>query len=241
MTESFFEELPNLTEDETQSPELADNLSSQADHDDSLLTSLTLVQKIVRRRAASSWQSEAADLMQRVLLRLLTWRRKYTEKSQEMSPDEWQSFTARTAFNEINRYHKKQKSLAEVPIDESSDYARIESPEGNSKAEESSLALAGWQEICTMSLRQRRALLFHSQKLYVHLLKSGVSNEEIAAILEISVDCWMKAKMRIPMSDIKIAELIQTEDQRKCTESKSRSIKKARFEARIKLRKVTDK
>ena len=103
------------------------------------------------------------------------------------------------------------------------------------------MTLAGWQEICTMSLRQRRALLFHSQKLYVHLLKSGVSNEEIAASLEISVDCWMKAKMRIPMSDIKIAELIQTEDRRKCSESKSRSIKKARFEARVKMRKVTDK
>ena len=89
MTESFFEELPNLTEDETQSPESADNLFCQADQDDSLLTSLTLVQKIVRRKAASSWQSEAADLMQGVLLRLLTWRRKYKEKSQEMSLEEW--------------------------------------------------------------------------------------------------------------------------------------------------------
>lgn len=239
MTESFFEELPNLTDDEREGASSPGNLPPAADPDKPLLDSLTVAEKIIGRKFSTSWF--AADLLQGIALRLLNWRKKNKVKSQDMSPQEWKSFAARTAFNEIKRHHKKQKSLAEVPLDESSDYTRIESPEGQSKAEESSLTLAGWQEICTMSLRQRRSLLFHSQKLVVYLTRNGISQEEIAASVEISLGCWMEVQKRITLSDADIAELIQTEDRRNGIELSSGSIKKARVEARRKIRRVTDK
>lgn len=239
MTESFFEELPNLTDDERKGSSSPGNLPSAADADKPLLDSLSVAEKIIGRKFSSSWF--AADLLQGIALRLLNWRSKNKVKSEDMSPQEWKSFAARTAFNEINRHHKKQKSLAEVPLEESSNYARIESPEGRSKAEESSLTLAGWQEICSMTLRQRRSLLFHSQKLVVYLIRNEISQEDIAASLEISLGCWMEVQKRITLSDANIAELIQIEDRRNGIEVSSRSIKKARVEARRKLRRVTDK
>lgn len=241
MTESFFEEVPNLPKDDPQSSERTGILHQSADPDEPFLNSLSVVQKIVLRKSASSWHSDAADLIQGIALRLLNWRKKNKDRSQDMSPEEWKSFAARTAYNEINRHHSNQNLLAEVPLEEALDYAASESLEGQSNAEESSLTLAAWQEICSMTLRQRRSLLLHSQKLYVYLLASGVTNEEIAAILEISLECWTQMKTHISLSDAKIAELIQKEDQRKRIGTSSKSIKKARVEARGKLRRVTDK
>ena len=93
-----------------------------------------------------------------------------------------------------------------------------------------------------MSLRQRRALLFHSQELIIHLLESGVSDAELARVLELTEDEWSDIKDRLPFTDQEIADITHGESNSNENNAPStKSIKKARFEARGKLQKLTNK
>src|SRR5215204_102962 len=122
MIDSYFDESPPVAGDEPNNSKSARDQNPEVVSDDSWLDSLAVVKKIVRRKSASFWQSEAADLVQGIALRLLNWRRKNKDKSRDMSPEEWQKFAARTAYNEIIRHHANQTSSARVPLDEASDY-----------------------------------------------------------------------------------------------------------------------
>ena len=215
-------------------------MSFRADSDDYLLTALPVVQKIVRRKTVFSWQSEASDLVQGIALRLLKWRDKYREKSEEMSPDEWQSFAAKTAYNEINR-HFSNNPLTDLPLDSVQEAATEKSLEGQSEAEVCSLALEVWQKICNLSLRQRQALLFGSQELVVYLLKAGITDEELAEHLNLTAQEWAEVKDRLPLKDFQIGELLSKAGNRNTVEAIAKSMKKARHEARAKVRRVTEK
>lgn len=114
MIGSLFENLQPIPKTEDKNSQNTEDLSYDADSDDYLLTALPVVQKIVRRKTSFSWQSEASDLVQGVLLRLLNWRKRNQEKSEKMSPDEWQSFAAKTAYNEINRHYSDNSKIKVV-------------------------------------------------------------------------------------------------------------------------------
>lgn len=178
--------------------------------------------------------------MQSIALRLIKWRDKYREKSEEMSPSEWQSFTAKTAYNEINRHYSDNSKINVVPID-SVDADTEETVEGQSETEVRSLVSEVWQETCNLSVRQRRALLFSSQELVVYFLKIGITDEELAAILSLTIDEWMRVKETLPLLDIQIAKIIKEKGNQKSVEAIAKSIKKARHEARAKMRRVTDR
>lgn len=242
MTGSLFEDLQPIPNDETEGSEITEGLSHRADADDSLLTALPVVQKILRRKNIISWQSETSDLMQGIFLRLLKWRERHRQKSEEMTSDDWESFAARTAYNEINRHNSNNLLKAETPLEFEAEAEAVEiAVEGQSDAEVCSLARVVWQETCNLSLRQRRAFLLHSQKLIIYFQNSGISDEEIAESLEISVSEWNDLRVKIPLSNIQIAELIFKKSRHKSLESLANSIKKARYEARAKMRRVTDK
>ena len=244
MIGSLFKDLPPISSAEkSESEAAAEDLSHRADSDDYLLTAaLPVVRKIVRRKTVFSWQSEAADLVQKIALRLLRWRDKYQEKSDRMSPGEWQSFAAKTAYNEINRHNSNDLRRTEVPLEEEAAAAAQNALlEGSSEAEVISLARFVWQETCKLSLRQRRALLLHSQKLIIDFQKIGITDEEITGSLEISAGEWNALRIRIPLPDVQIAELIFNKSRHKSLASEANSVKKARYEARLKLRRVTDK
>lgn len=241
MIGSLFEDLqPIKQNDEKQESELTEELSFRTDSDDSLLATITVVQKIVRRKTVSGWQSEASDLVQGVVLRLLKWRDKYQEKSEEMSPDEWQSFAATTTYNEINR-HYSNNSLTDVPLDSVQEATTMQSLEGQSEAEVCSLVLEVWQKICSLSLRQRQALLFGSQELVVYLLKAGITDEELAEKLNLTMKEWAEVKDRLPLKDFQIGELLKDSGNRKSVEAIAKSMKKARHEARLKVRRSIEK
>lgn len=240
MIGSLFEDLQPIPNNEDKDSQNAEDLSYDADSDDFLLTALPVVQKIVRRKTVSSWQSEASDLVQAVALRLLRWRKKHQEKSEEMSPDEWQSFAAKTAYNEINR-HYSNNSSTDVPLDSIQETALEEFLEGQSETEVYSLVLEVWQEACNMSLRQRRAMLFGSHELVVYFLKIGITDEELAANLSLTMVEWERAKENLPLMDIQIAKILKEKGNQKSVEAIAKSIKKARHEARAKMRRVTDK
>ncbi len=240
MIGSLFENLKPIPNNEGKDSELTEDLSYDADSDDYLLAAIPVVQKIVRRKTVFSWQSEASDLVQAVALRLLNWRKKHQEKSEEMSKDEWQSFAAKTAYNEINR-HFADNSLYDVSLDSIQEAATAEYLEGQSEVEVYSLTFEVWQEICNLSFRQRRALLFGSQELVIYLLKIGITDKELAEKLNLTTAEWADVKNRLPLKNLQIAELLKEIGNENSLEAIAKSMKKARHEARAKVRRVTEK
>lgn len=240
MIGSLFKELPPIPETETEVSSIPEDLSYLTDSDDSLVATLPLVQKIVQRRIVLSWASEAADLVQGIALRLLKWRNKYQDKSKQMSPDEWQDFAARTAYNEINR-HYKNNSFSNVPLEAVQETASTFFLEGQSEAEVCSLSLEVWQKICSLTLRQRQALLLGSDDLVLYLLQCGITDEELAENLNLTIEEWSVVKDRLPLKSFQIAELLKESGNRNNFESSVRSTIKARHEARLKVRRVREK
>ena len=168
MVESTFEDFSSTDNEETGSEK---SESEELSPDDSFLSVLSVVQKIVRRKVIpGSWASDGIDLVQGIVLRLLKWRDKYREKSVEMSVEEWKSFAARTAFNEINRHFSKRRIFTDVPDEPSSEFVARELVKGNSETEVCSLVRQVWLEICQLTLRQRQALLLSSPELIYYLL-----------------------------------------------------------------------
>jgi DNA-directed RNA polymerase specialized sigma24 family protein len=241
MIGSLFKELPPLQNDEAEGKQTSEDLPYCANSDDSLLASLPVVQKIIRRKITLPLATEASDLAQGIILRLLKWRDKYREKSAEMSPDEWQSLAAQTTYNEINRHFAKNRTTKVVPIEAVEEIASPEVIEGTSDTEVFSLARLVWQEICSLSLRQRRALLLANQDIIINFLTCGITDEELAEILNLTMEEWEIIKEKLPLKNFQIAELIKKEGNEKSLESIINSIKKARHEARAKVRRLTDK
>ena len=245
MTEAFLEALRRLSK-ETSDPS-DDKEKTPAPHEKisehPILAVIPVVRKIVRRKM-SSRRDLAPDLEQGIALRLLGWSRKYREKSSEMTSQEWNAFAARAAYNEVNRHFSSEDARELVTL-EAAGAAALESSqkiEGESFAEVRSLARLIWQDICQMTLRQRRALLFHSDEIINHLQQfGGISDAEFAQALEFEVNEWNKIKNTIPWSDSQIAELFEPHLNNKSAQILSKSIKKARFEARARLQKLTKK
>lgn len=240
MIGSLFKELPPIPEPETEVSSISDDLSYLTDSDDSLVASLPLVQKIVRRKIGLGWIGEASDLVQGIALRLLNWRKKYQDKSAGMSRKEWQDFAARTTYNELNRHFKKGQA-ANIPLDEISERESLESIQGQSQAEFQSLVQTVWQEICSLTLRQRRAFLLHTPKLSIYLKQGGITNKSLAKSLEISEDEWIELEEKIPLFYLEIAELFFLKGNGKSLESLANSFRKARFEACEKIQRLAKK
>lgn len=242
MIEPFWDVLRRLSNNEKDAPESVEPSSHQKNSDASFLAALPVVRKIVRRRIVSLAPSEAADLEQVIVLRLLKWREKYPNLSEEMSSGDWESFAARTAYNETKRHFSKSADAKMLlPLDAAFD---LESPEriiGESDAEFQSLTNFFWQEICRMTIKQKCALLLHSRKLIIYLLTGGVSDGELAQSLEISEEEWLEVKNKIPLSDAAIVRLNNDAGEHSNLESAIKSITKARHKARGKLRKLTNK
>lgn len=172
------------------------------------------------------------DVVQEVSLRLWKWREKYFERTKGMANADWKSFTARTAHNEINRYFSNRVKRNEVPINEAVSLS-TETPEGNVPAEIFSLVVRLWQEICSLTLRQRRALLLHSPDLIIYLMQCGISDGEIANRVGLDEGEWESTRMQLPLTD---AQILALSDVKKGIAGRRvQSVKKARYEARVKL------
>ena len=84
-------------------------------------------------------------------------------------------------------------------------------------------------------------MLFGSQELVVYFLKIGIADEKIAENLSLSIDEWVRVKENLPLLDIQIAKIIKEKGNQKSVEAIAKSMKKARHEARAKMRRVTDR
>ena len=241
MIESLFEEFPSRQNDRSDGAGESRNPPDDQNHREAeLLAVLPVVRKIVGRRTLPALTSDAADVIQAVALRLWKWREKYADKSRELSPGEWESFAARTAYNEINRHFSSKALLREVSLDAASSAESGAAVEGETKAEVSSFAKWLWQEICILSLRQRRALLLNSQELIFFVRRSGIGDEEIARMLNIPDGVWADVKRRLPLSNVEIVKLMReaAAPDGKNDRLSNKSVSKARHEARARLRKI---
>lgn len=241
MIERFFDELQRsgLAADKAaEPPEQNEKLHSDPKGGESFLAVLPTIRKIVWRKLFSAKQSDAPDLVQKVILQLLTWRENNPNKIKEMTAEEWQSFASKAAHHAVNRRLSSNEQLTaaledvgEIPCDNLI--------VGNTASEVASLLRVFWQGICQLSLRQRRALLLNSEMLLVILRLNGIGNRELSEILELDVSELPGIIRRLPLSDAQIARLIVTRNNAKDKniDSLSKSIKKARHEARARLQK----
>jgi DNA-directed RNA polymerase specialized sigma24 family protein len=237
MIESLLEEIPSTTISVDDRPK---SLGAGKDSERSLLEALSIVQLIVGRRRISFQYSDLSDLAQGIALRLWKWRDKNREQSDSMSDEEWKSYAARTAYNEVNRHLSKSSAGITVSVEAAE---KIEEPsvEGDTEIEVFSLIRSVWQEICGLSVRQRRALLLHSQELVIYFLQSGINNEELARVMGFGDTEWNDIRNRIPLSDVQIAEVTRELEETRSLPAIARSVKKARHEARKKLEGVKSK
>lgn len=241
MIERFFDELRRsvLAADKaTEPPEPDGKLHPQPKADESLLAAVPTIRKIVWRKLFSARQSDAPDLVQKVILQLLTWRENNPNKINEMTAEEWQSFASKAAHHAVNRRLSSNDQLT-APLDDAGEIPGDNLIIGNTETELASLLRMFWQGICQLSLRQRRALLLNSETLLVILRLNGIGDRKLGEILELDKSELPEIFARLPLSDAQIARLIVTRKnaKNKNIDSLTRSIKKARHEARVKLQK----
>lgn len=224
MIDSLLEELPQRGGCDEHSANRSQG-PARAPSEYSILAALPIVHRIVARRSSRLDPDNRSDLVQEVALRIWRWRSNYQDKSEQMSGEDWNSFAARTAYNEVNRQISREGRPAHLPLEAVSE---IEQPsvEGQTDVEVFSLIHQVWQATCQLSLRQRRSLLLHSQELVIYFLQIGITENDLADALDFSETVWCAVRDRLPMTDMEIAEI---------AEGTAGSIKKARYEARVKL------
>lgn len=204
--------------------------------EDRILAALPVLRLITTRKSFSGGQADALDFVQTVILRLLGWRSRHEEKSDQMLREDWESFGARAAYNELKRHSAKRKQ--HEPLDAASEIISERGTVGETQTEVDSLARAAWQAICRITIRQRRALLLNSQDLIVYLLTSGIEETKLIEVLEISARQWREIG-GLSLSDRQIAALDQEE--KSATKQNENNVKKARFEARAKIKSIIAK
>lgn len=205
--------------------------NAHQNRDSFISESLKLIRRvIVGRRSVPV--DEIPDVAQNAALRLWQWRLKFADKSSQMAASDWNSFTARTVHNEVNRNLSRRDRLVSVPLDEIdlSDDRSIDS-----SAEVIQLVELLWQGICSLSLYQRQALLFNSIDLVIYLLQLGVEEDLLLEQLALSRQSWKLLSARMPLSDAEIAETVSLSLRKRST---ANSVKKARFDARKRLKEL---
>ena len=142
-----------------------------------------------------------------------------------MSEGEWNSFAARTAYNEVKRHFSRATRSESLPLESVNEAAQT-SIEKQTEIEVALLIKQVWQAICQLTLRQRQSVLLHSQDLIIYFLQIGISDEQFADLLDVTSAEWISILGRLPMTDAEIAAQ---------TASTAAAIKKARHDARVRL------
>ena len=238
MIGSLLNDLQPEREESAEEPENSEVQECRDGDEDSLVETMEVVRKIVSRKTSMFWYGEVSDIVQAVSLRLIKWRDKYREKSNEMTPEEWESFAARTAYNEMNREYRKSSQVTLVNLEFVCETADDKSIEGQTRTEVISVAMNLWQQICKMPQKQRQSLLLGSRLTISYFMMSGVKDVELADKLDLSLETWNHIRHKLPLTYDEIAKLIEGEKACEARISKTRNyLRKARHAARKKLRK----
>lgn len=210
-----------------------------AETDDTLLEALPVAEKIIFSRRFLLLPAEGEDLLQTVALRLFKWQGKYPEKGARMTIQERLSFTARTTFNEINRFLAKRTAKREILVGDFSELPGAGRVVGETETELMSLTLELWKNMRKLSVKQRQALLLGNRELSTLIMRLDIDDGEMSVSLGIGKD-WKSIKHKLPLKDAEIAVLLQRNgESKKSIEQLVGSIKKARYDARLKLGRIS--
>ena len=207
---------------------------SALDREGFFAESLKLIRKVIAGRR-SVMADDVPDISQEASLRLWRWRSKFEDKSSQMAEGDWKSFVARTAHNEVNRNLSNRNKKIETSLDET------EAPgdEVNaSSAETFVLVKTVWQGICRLSLYQRQSLIFSSVDLVLYLFQFGIEEDDLLAELELTKESWERISTRMPLTDIEIAEIANPNSANGQRVATAGAVKKARFDARKRLKEL---
>lgn len=224
------------SEDDGRSPNSRLSSEQAEQNNEDFLDALPIVKKIIRRKLFSASHGDKFDLIQIVALRLWNWRGRNDRLAAEMSAQDWESFAARAALNEVNRHFRQKSNEPVESLDAAADLSSEKIVHGETAAEVESLTRFLWQAICQLTLRQRRALLLHSQELILRLFLGKVSEQELLEALHLTEAQWSEIYPKLPLSDAMIAMIDGAENN---SARAAANIAKARLEARRKLKKIT--
>ena len=225
---------PILSKLQTSPGDPPNGSDSALDREGFFAESLKLIRKVIAGRR-SVVADDVPDISQEAALRLWRWRSKFEDKSSQMAEDDWKSFVARTAHNEVNRNLSNRNKKIETSLDET------EVSDGGidaSSAETFVLVNTIWQGICKLSLYQRQALLFSSVDLVLYLFQFGIEEDDLLAELELPKESWERISTRMPLTDIEIAEIANPNSANGQRVATAGAIKKARFDARKRLKEL---
>jgi len=206
-------------------------------NDRSVISAFSLIWRVLSGRRYAVQDAEIPDIAQEAAFRLWKWKEKYKEKANEMTDREWDSFIAKTTHNELNRRLSSQPRIREIPLDETGPL-QVTTPEGHADSEMYSLIRNVWQEICRLTLYQRRALLLGSPELIIYLAQFGIAETKIVASIEIRKEDWAGISARLPLSDKEIAAIARCSKTGDDSKSATRAIGKARYDARRRLERL---
>lgn len=241
MIERFLDELRRAVtaNKATAPPEPNEKINPRLNSDESLFAVIPTVKQIVRRKLYSARQTDAPDVVQKVILQLLIWRDNQRHKSEVMTEGDWQAFASKATYNAVNKHLSGNNPLIE-PFETALEIPDENHIIGNTDAEVASLLRIFWQEICELSLRQRRALLLNSESLIIILKQNGIGNQKLSETLDLNECDLSEIFQRLPLPDAQIAILtaIKGTNKNQSIDSLTKSIKKARHEARARLKKL---
>jgi DNA-directed RNA polymerase specialized sigma24 family protein len=166
------------------------------------------VDKLLRRRVSKP--ADAEDIAQNVFQRSWQWAER---QENTLSLDDWKRLIAKISFNEINRFYAKK---SEALLD---DFATEENPveiEDSSMNPQFILEIA--EELRGLPFRQRLSIVLHEAEILPYL-RIILSDAEIAQILEISEQTFLKLMPEIPLSETQIVGLIEALTNKPCKSS----------------------
>ena len=207
---------------------------SALDREGFFAESLKLIRKVIAGRR-SVMADDVPDISQEAALRLWRWRSKFEDKSSQMAEGDWKSFVARTAHNEVNRNLSNRNKKIETSLDETE---ALGDEVNASSAETFVLVKTVWQGICKLSLYQRQSLIFSSVDLVLYLFQFGIEEDDLLAELELTKESWERISTRMPLTDIEIAEIANPNSANGQRVATAGAVKKARFDARKRLKEL---
>lgn len=207
---------------------------SALDREGFFAESLKLIRKVIAGRR-SVMADDVPDISQEAALRLWRWRSKFEDKSSQMAEGDWKSFVARTAHNEVNRNLSNRNKKIETSLDETE---ALGDEVNASSAETFVLVKTVWQGICKLSLYQRQSLIFSSVDLVLYLFQFGIDEDDLLAELELTKESWERISTRMPLTDIEIAEIANPNSANGQRVATAGAVKKARFDARKRLKEL---
>ena len=166
------------------------------------------VERILKGRISKN--SDVEDISQDVFRRSWQWVNKHNK---QLSLDEWKPLLAKITFNEVNRFYTKKVDLLaeDLSLEETS-------PEIQQSSASPQFIFEIAEELRGLPFRQRLAVVLYDGEILPYL-KVALPDNYIAELLEISQDMLYLLESEIPLSDARIAEIIETLTRKDCKSS----------------------